>query len=75
MQFLKEKKGFELESVHPGVTVEEVVKNTGFEFGIPSNIPETDAPTAEQLSILRSSVKEKISVAYPGFVENGGFGE
>jgi glutaconate CoA-transferase subunit B len=74
MQFLKEKKGFKLESVHPGVTVEEVVENTGFKFDIPSDIPETAAPTAEQLKILRSSVKEKISAAYPGFVEDGGFG-
>ena len=74
MKFLKEKKGFELESVHPGVSVEEVVENTGFKFDIPSDVPETALPTDEELSILRSSVKEKIAVAYPGFVENGGFG-
>ncbi len=74
MKFLKERKGFELESVHPGVSVEEVVENTGFKFDIPSDVPETALPTDEELTILRSSVKEKISVAYPGFVESGGFG-
>jgi glutaconate CoA-transferase subunit B len=74
MQFNKQDKGFELESTHPGVSVEEVVKNTGFTFKIPDSVPETAAPTEQDLKILRSSVKEKISAAYPAFVENGGFG-
>ena len=74
MKFLKEEKGFELESVHPGVTVEEVVENTGFTFKIPDDVPETPAPTPEDLRILRTTVKEKVAGVYPGFVTGGGFG-
>jgi glutaconate CoA-transferase, subunit B len=40
-------------SLHPGVTFEEVQENTGFELAkISDNIPETPAPTAEQLSLI-----------------------
>mgnify|MGYP001826571821 CR=1 FL=1 len=42
-----------LASVHPGVRVEEVVENTGFELVIPDVVPETRAPDAEDLRILR----------------------
>lgn len=39
-------------SLHPGVTFEEVQKNTGFELVRPDNIPETAAPTQAQLDII-----------------------
>jgi acyl CoA:acetate/3-ketoacid CoA transferase beta subunit len=42
-----------LASVHPGVSVEEVVENTGFELVIPESVPETRAPSAEDLRIIR----------------------
>lgn len=42
-----------IKSLHPGVTVEQVVENTGFELHIPDNIPTTPAPTEEQLEIIR----------------------
>ena len=42
-----------LASVHPGVSVEEVVENTGFELVIPDAVPETRAPSAEDLRIIR----------------------
>ena len=41
-----------IRSLHPGVTVEQVVENTGFPLHIPANIPTTPAPTAEQLALL-----------------------
>ena len=41
-----------LVSVHPGITVEQVVENTGFELVIPDEVPTTPAPTAEQLAII-----------------------
>ena len=74
MLYLKDQKRFELESVHPGVTVDEVKENTGFEFIVSGNVPETTAPTAEQLSLLRGSIKDSVGGQYPGFVEGGGFG-
>ena len=42
-----------LVSVHPGVGVQEVVDNTGFELVIPGGVETTAAPTEEMLSVLR----------------------
>jgi len=44
-----------LVSVHPGVTVEEVVKNTGFALVI-DDVVETRAPTAEELRLIREVI-------------------
>ena len=40
-------------SLHPGVTFEEVQENTGFALERPDHIPETAAPTTEQLQLIR----------------------
>ena len=40
-------------SVHPGVTVDEVVAATGFELVVPENVPTTRLPTDEELRLLR----------------------
>jgi len=45
-----------LRSVHPGVSVDEVVANTGFELVIPGNVPDTRAPSGEELRLLREVV-------------------
>ena len=42
-----------LASVHPGVRVEDVVEATGFELAIPEDVPETRAPSQEELQIIR----------------------
>jgi glutaconate CoA-transferase subunit B len=39
-------------SLHPGVSVEEVLDNTGFALEIAGDIRETEGPTAEQLAIM-----------------------
>jgi glutaconate CoA-transferase, subunit B len=39
-------------SLHPGVTVEQVRDNTGFELIVPAEVPVTPVPTAEQLTII-----------------------
>jgi acyl CoA:acetate/3-ketoacid CoA transferase beta subunit len=41
-----------LASVHPGVSVADVVENTGFELVVPDDIPETRHPTARELTLL-----------------------
>jgi acyl CoA:acetate/3-ketoacid CoA transferase beta subunit len=41
-----------LRSVHPGVTVSEVVAATGFELVIPSDVPESRTPTDDELAII-----------------------
>ncbi len=43
-----------LTHLHPGVTVEEVRENTGFELELAGDVGETPAPTGEQLDILRN---------------------
>ena len=41
-----------LVSLHPGVAVEQVQKNTGYPVFIPDTVPTTEAPTAAQLDII-----------------------
>lgn len=45
-----------LRSVHPGVSVDEVVACTGFAFPVPENVPVTAEPTDEEIRILREEV-------------------
>jgi acyl CoA:acetate/3-ketoacid CoA transferase beta subunit len=42
-----------LRSVHPGVTVDEVVAATGFELVVPDDVPESRLPSAEELLLIR----------------------
>jgi len=41
-----------LVSLHPGITVEQVQENTGYDTHIPDDVPTTAAPSAEQLAII-----------------------
>ena len=60
----------ELYSVHPGFTVDEVRKNTGFELPFfEGYVGETKPPTAEELSLLRGSVQEHVAKIYPSFAQ------
>jgi len=43
-------------SRHPGVTVEQIQKKTGFELVIPANVPETAPPTDEDVRLLREVI-------------------
>jgi len=40
-------------SVHPGVTVEQVKENTGFDLMIPDDVPTSQPPTEEELGRLK----------------------
>jgi acyl CoA:acetate/3-ketoacid CoA transferase beta subunit len=46
--------GMRVRSVHPGVTVDEVVGATGFELVVPDDVPETRQPSPEELELLRT---------------------
>lgn len=48
-----------LRSVHPGVTVEQVVESTGFELVVPDDVPESRLPTDEELHIIREVLDPK----------------
>ncbi len=56
MDFEDGTKRMRLKSLHPGVSVEDVKKNTGFELVIPASVPATEPPTAEQLHVLRTRI-------------------
>lgn len=49
-------KRMRLKSVHPGVSVEQVLANTGFTPVVPAEVPTTPAPSAEQIGLLRSRI-------------------
>ena len=51
-----ETKRMMLLATQPGVSVEEVVENTGFELIIPDNVESNPPPTGEELLILREEV-------------------
>jgi len=65
--FDRARKGFRLESVHPGHTVDEVVANTGFDFERLDHVPITPAPSAETLRIIREIVAPQLAETYPQF--------
>ncbi len=56
MDFEEESKRMRLKSVHPGVTVEQVVAQTGFELVIPATVPQTPGPNVEELQVLRERI-------------------
>lgn len=45
-----------IESLHPGITLDQVKENTGFELLYDDDLPVTDEPTDEYLRILREEV-------------------
>jgi glutaconate CoA-transferase subunit B len=49
-------KTLRVESLHPGVTADEVRANTGFDLAIPPDVPATQPPTAEQVRLIREVI-------------------
>lgn len=56
MDFDPETKRMRLASIHPGVTVDQVIENTGFELEIPEHVPFTAAPSGEELELIRTKI-------------------
>jgi len=65
--FDKERARFRLDSLHPGVTLEQVRDNTGFDFDVPDAIPTTPVPEPERLDLLRARIRAEIAEIYPNF--------
>jgi len=57
-----------LDSVQPGSSVEDVRQNTGFDLRVSPSVHTTPPPTARELHVLRTVVKEKLTRSYPDFV-------
>jgi len=67
--FDKERKRFTLKSVHRGFTAADVRANTGFDYDAPDIVPETKAPDAATLDLLRGRVTDELSESYPSFAD------
>jgi len=53
MDFDQQTKRIRLAAVHPGVSVEQVLENSGFDLIVPKEVPTTELPTYEELKLLR----------------------
>jgi acyl CoA:acetate/3-ketoacid CoA transferase beta subunit len=42
-----------LRSVHPGVTIDDVIAATGFDLAVPDHVPSTRSPTEDELDLVR----------------------
>jgi glutaconate CoA-transferase subunit B len=54
--FHEETKHMRIKSLHPGITLEQVLDQTGFTPLVPTHIEVTPPPTAEQVRILRERI-------------------
>ena len=66
-RFDRARRRFTLVSVHPGHSVGEVLERTGFEFDCADEVPETAAPSAGQLRLIRGRVAAEVAQTYPEF--------
>lgn len=70
MRFDEHAKRIVLDSVFPGVSVETVVENTGFDLGIGNrDIPTLDPVREDELMILKNIVSKEMRPIYPLFTE------
>jgi glutaconate CoA-transferase subunit B len=56
MGFDAESKRMTLVSTHPGVSVKDVMDNTGFKLVVPEHVPVTGEPNGEELRLLREEL-------------------
>ena len=56
MDFEEKTKHMRLKYLHPGVRVDQVVENTGFELILPKNVKTTPEPNDDELHLLRTRI-------------------
>ncbi|MBN2243094.1 MAG: hypothetical protein JW793_10420 [Acidobacteria bacterium] len=54
--FHPESKRMSIRSIHPGNTLEDVIETMGFKPEIPDTVPFTEAPSPEQLRLIREEI-------------------
>jgi glutaconate CoA-transferase subunit B len=54
--FHPETKQMALVSIHPGITMDDVLENMEFAPVVPRNVPETEPPTSEQVRMIREAI-------------------
>jgi glutaconate CoA-transferase, subunit B len=67
--FDRAKKRFTLQSLHPGVSADDVRAATGFDYDEPRHAPETPRPDAETLTLLRTEIAATVAATYPAFAK------
>lgn len=70
MKYDKDKKVLVLDSLMPGVSLDQVIENTSFDLGINDReIPTYNPIGEEELHILRTKVSKEVSTVYPEFAK------
>jgi glutaconate CoA-transferase subunit B len=54
MDFDPETKRIRLATIHPGVTIQQIVENSGFDIILPKSASTTELPAQEELTLLRA---------------------
>lgn len=62
-----ENQRFRLASVHPGFGAAQIREDTGFDYDAPEDVPQTLAPSEDDLARLRGPVARDIAANYPEF--------
>lgn len=70
MEFDRDRGRFVLATTHPGVSVDDVVENTGFDFDIADDVQETPPPEPDRLELIRGPIAAQISETYPEFAKH-----
>ncbi|HMJ10833.1 MAG TPA: CoA-transferase [Polyangiaceae bacterium] len=52
-------KSMRLASLHPGVTLENLLENTSFQLSVPAEVPVTRTPSTEELRLIREVIDPK----------------
>jgi glutaconate CoA-transferase subunit B len=67
-RFDAERQGFELQSLHGGNTLQDIRRETGFDFHFDGDAdPQTPPATERERELLRTRVADALAPTYPGF--------
>jgi glutaconate CoA-transferase, subunit B len=58
---------FRLARVHPGHTIGDIARHTGFAYDVPDEVPQTAPPSGETLALIRGRIGAEIAETYPEF--------
>jgi glutaconate CoA-transferase, subunit B len=61
--FDEDSKRMQIVALHPGVTIEQVQANTGFELEVAAEVATTEPPTQQELAVLRHLDPERLYTA------------
>jgi glutaconate CoA-transferase subunit B len=57
-RFTAKEKEVYLSTYHPGVSIDKIMENTGWNLKVSNSVAETEPPTKEEIKILRKMIKE-----------------